>query len=484
MAEPFVDYNTENKTIRALVCDSDVDSKEIQDEISNNISYLVNLDFSKDIFHSPFKQWLYEKIIENHSLFSECLEKNSLLKSIHDAYQKTEAFENKKIIFDKIFKDAYRSKSFKPLVEELRHKQHYRELLELNKNLNENLHEHYTENKNDAVVLAKNIEEISGRILTSTSRLRIIEEDILKNIDGDISLIRDRKANPEKYRGILTGYDYIDRATGGFRPGELVGVFGRPGAGKSILLLNFGFNAYQAMNNVVYVTIEMPIEQQKLRFYSSYTKTEYEKLKFVENLPVDHIDYMEEKLKGLKERHKDNNFWIIDAPENCNAAFLESRICSYENTFGRKVNLVVIDPIYLMKPINPKSEDPVGSISWDLKTLARKLRIPVLYASQINRSAQKRYLMGKEVQSDTMDASFTDKLGHNSDVMMMLVLNKTDKNRMLLQFPKTRDSYVRDLYLVKEYSTMSFRIEEIAREEKPEKKKKKEEETKESNESN
>ena len=117
----------------------------------------------------------------------------------------------------------------------------------------------------------------------------------------------------------------------------------------------------------------------------------------------------------------------------------------------KTVDLLIVDPIYLMKPIDSKTDDPVGTISWDLKILARKMDFPVLAASQFNREGGRRHQHGKQV--DTMDAAFTDKLANNCDNMIGIL---GDDEFARLSFPKTRDSNITDLFLTKRFDRMKF----------------------------
>jgi len=229
----------------------------------------------------------------------------------------------------------------------------------------------------------------------------------------------------------------------------LIIVLGRPGAGKSVLLLNFGYNAFRNRYNIIYVTIEMPFEQQKGRLYSLITGTDYRSIKTAENLSDETIDMIEKRLKEEKEKHS-NYFWFIDAPQNCDVSFLESRILSFESVSRQKADLVIVDPIYLMKP-SMKTEDHVGVVSWDLKLLARKMNFPILCASQFNREAHKRHQHGK--QADTADAAFSDKLGNNCDIMMGIT---GDKDETRLQFAKARDSLAETVFLEKQLNCMRF----------------------------
>lgn len=447
---PFVDVILECKILRFLAFDNDFDKKSDIDEINSNLSYVIFLGLPKEVFTSDFKQWMFTKILENFISFSECVSKSYLLNELASKYKQQDEYEEKKVVFDKIFSYRFESKSFKPMFDKLKEKYFYRNILDINLKINEQLKQDFIEERHEAFPLAQNIQDSVNKILLSTGKYKVIEEDILQDITRDVAEIRDKRENPAKYQGIPTGYRKIDQATGGWQPGEFSLVLGRPGMGKSILLLNFGYNAYKLNYNVIYVTIEMPLAQQRNRFSSLVTQITYSKIKLPHLMSDEEVEFLERKLKQLKEKRK-NYYWLIDAPQHCSSQFIESRIIAWENITGKKVDLLFIDPIYLMTPSDRKSDDPVGTISWDLKILARGRNIPIVGASQFNRESHKRHLHGKEV--DTMDAAFTDKLGHNTDNMIGIT---GDKETACLYFPKTRDSQLTKLFFIKQFDVMRF----------------------------
>jgi len=448
--KPFVDVILECKVLRMLVFDNEFDKKNDIEEINSNISYVTFLGLPKEIFTSDFKQWIFSKIIDNFISFSECVSKSFLFAELKSKYKLQEEYEQKKVVLEKIFSYRFEGKTFKPMFEKLKEKYYYRNILDINLQVNEKLKQDYLEEKHESAVLAQNIQDSVNKILVTSGRFKVLEEDVFHDIARDIAEIKERKENPHKYQGIPTGYKKIDQATGGWQPGELSLVLGRPGMGKSILLLNFGYNAYMLNHNVMYVTIEMPLQQQRNRFMSLVSKVSYTKLKLPHLMSDEEIDFVEKKMNKLKQERK-NYFWFIDAPQNCNSQFIESRITAFENVTGKKVDLLIIDPIYLMTPSDKKADDPVGTISWDLKLLARSKSLPVLGASQFNRESHKRHLHGKEV--DSMDAAFSDKLGHNTDNMIGVT---GDKETACLFFPKTRDSQLTKLFFVKKFDVMRF----------------------------
>lgn len=447
---PFVDVVLECKILRLLVFDNEFDKKTDVDEINSNLSYVTFLGLPKEMFTSEFKQWLFTIIMDNYFSYSECVSKSFIFNELKSKYKQQDEFEQKKVVFEKIFSYRFESKSFKPMFDKLKEKYFYRNILDINLKINEQLKQDFIDDKHEAFPLAQNIQDSVNKILLSTGKYKVLEEDVLHDITRDIEEIKDKRENPTKYQGIPTGYKKIDQATGGWQPGEFSLVLGRPGMGKSILLLNFGFNAYMMNYNVVYVTIEMPLYQQRNRFTSLVTQVDYGKIKLPHLMSDEELEFVERKLRGLKEKRK-NYYWIIDAPQNCNTQFIESRIIAWENVTGKKVDLLIIDPIYLMTPSDKKSDDPVGTISWDLKLLARGRNFPIIAASQFNRESHKRHLHGKEV--DSMDAAFSDKLGHNTDNMIGVT---GDKETACLFFPKTRDSQLTKLFFIKQFDVMRF----------------------------
>ena len=62
-AKPFIDTKLENKVLRSIIlCEKD--SKVIAEEMSKNLSYLINMGVSKECFSSEFKQWLFQLMVE------------------------------------------------------------------------------------------------------------------------------------------------------------------------------------------------------------------------------------------------------------------------------------------------------------------------------------------------------------------------------------------------------------------------------------
>ncbi|TLY80379.1 MAG: replicative DNA helicase, partial [Gammaproteobacteria bacterium] len=87
-----------------------------------------------------------------------------------------------------------------------------------------------------------------------------------------IDQIDEWHANPDKLRGLPTGFTDFDKLTGGLRPGDLVIVAGRPSMGKTTLAVNMA--EYAAVHqgtraSVAIFSMEMPSEQVITRMLAS-----------------------------------------------------------------------------------------------------------------------------------------------------------------------------------------------------------------------
>lgn len=412
---------------------------------------------SPDCFTSDFRVWLFSTVTTHYHSYSSALTKDLLLQKIVKTYKKEQAINDATALLEKVLNRQFVEEELAPIVDEIKNLYHIRKIFEVTEDVVGQLRQ-IKEGSNDevsAAPLIHRLETTIEHIRSQTLKERIIEEDAFLNIESDIDFIRDCHDNPEKYRGIDTGIEPLTLATGGWHGGELITVIGRTGQGKSIVLLNFAYSAWLSGKNVMYVTIEMPMQQQKRRLYSRMTGVDYFKLKNAQHLSNEELIFVEQKIKEIKS-DRDNVFMFLDAPAKCHAAFIENRIANFEKSTGKKMHFVIVDPIYLMMSNNGDDDDMVGAVSWDLKLLARKLDVPVINANQINREGHKRHLAGREM--DAMDSASSDRLGQNSDVMLGII---SDEQQWLkMSIVKYRDGKGPTLYLKRRFDVMKIEYDE------------------------
>jgi replicative DNA helicase len=445
----FASIKGENKLLKSLISHDTID----QQIAIKNIEKVINSNISPEHFTTDFRAWLFSSIISHYYSYSAALTIDLTHQKIVKTYKKEQSINDANALLEKVINRLFDQLELEPTIDELKNLHQLRKVFDVTQSLLTDLKAIKEGTKDvNATPLITKLDSAIEQLNSQSTMERIIEEDAFQDINGDIASIQDRHDNPEKYKGIDTGIEPLTLATSGWQGGDLVTVIGRTGHGKSIVLLNFGYSAWITGEDILYVTIEMPIGQQKRRLHSRMTGVPYFRMKNADKLTNEELIYIEKKIKEIKSKH-DNSFVILDAPSACNANFIKKRIYNYEKSTGKKIKLVIVDPIYLMQP-NEHNEmskkDPVGAISWDLKLLARELDVPVLTANQISREGNKRHLQGREI--DTMDSSSSDRLGQNSDIMLGIISD--DLQWLKMTIVKYRDGKGPTLFLRRKFDVM------------------------------
>lgn len=178
--------------------------------------------------------------------------------------------------------------------------------------------------------------------------------------------------------GIKTGVHDVDRATGGFFPGELAVIGARPAVGKSAFGLQIAVEAASKGHHVCFVSCEMIDSQFGQRLISNTTQ----------------IDGM--KLRSARITDED---WMLiaDAMGQYSSlpisfTFGTKTIEELRNDVQKKVDLgecdlVVIDYLQLLKTKRrfDIEHERVGYISHALKQMTTDFKIPVVALAQAKR---------------------------------------------------------------------------------------------------
>jgi len=188
--------------------------------------------------------------------------------------------------------------------------------------------------------------------------------------------------------GISSGIHVLDSMIGGFRPGELILVAGRPGMCKTGLALNLSRSAAQSGHKVLYVSAEMDVRELAARLcsdliYQSTSRTVAYKGLLDRRWNGGDRQYIEEAVN----KYRDLPLTILDrsAPSLPDIKRAAMRI--------EGLDMIVVDYLGLMKAGDRYSGNrvqEVSEISHGLKNLAREMNIPVIALSQLNRGVESR----------------------------------------------------------------------------------------------
>lgn len=116
--------------------------------------------------------------------------------------------------------------------------------------------------------------------------------------------------NGDKYMGISTGYEGMDRLLGSFLPGELLTIGGDTGHGKSLLAMNIAQNVYeQTQEPVLLVNLELTRNQAVQRFYNLAKDHDYAGI-MIQRAPA--VSYKDIDVLMLKAKEHGCTLVVID----------------------------------------------------------------------------------------------------------------------------------------------------------------------------
>lgn len=211
--------------------------------------------------------------------------------------------------------------------------------------------------------------------------------------------------------GVPTGFRDLDKLLGGMQPSDLLILAGRPGRGKTSLLLSVALNAAKIYRKRVAVfSLEMSNEQLVQRLVAQETGINSHRLR-LGRLEEDEWPRFNQAISLLS----DTGIYLDDTPA-ISALGLRTK-CRRLNS-EIKLDLIVVDYLQLMVG-DGRMENRVQEVSYlsrSLKALARELNVPVLTAAQLSRAVEQRSGQ-KPMLSDLRESGSIEQ---DSDVVMFL----------------------------------------------------------------
>lgn len=221
-------------------------------------------------------------------------------------------------------------------------------------------------------------------------------------------------ANKGGITGIPTGFEELNKRTGGFHGGELIIIAGRPGMGKSAFAVNIA--EYVSINlgkTVAIFNLEMPREQIVNRILCSQALVSNGRIRTGTMEPDDW-----EKICDVADTIAKAPIYIDDS-----ASITVSQIRAKCRRLKQMKNLelIVIDYLQLMQGSGrtESRQQEISEISRSLKVLAKELDIPVIALSQLKRESEGQ--KGKKpILSDLRESGAIEQ---DADMVMFLFRN-------------------------------------------------------------
>ncbi len=233
-------------------------------------------------------------------------------------------------------------------------------------------------------------------------------------------LLDARVGGQEVTQGVMTGIHRLDKATGGFHPGNLVVVAARPGLGKTALALRWGLTAAQHGLRTGIWSLEMTDEElaDRVTAQLGYLPAGWTRWKALSTLDADKIREARDHFEALPIEICDEAALTVPM---IRLALMKAR------AKGDPYGFVIVDYLQLMSDGDPKRAAKqtdaarVGEMSRGLKLLAKEFKIPVILLSQLNREVEGRN-NGRARLSDLRDSGAIEQ---DADIVVF-INRKTD----------------------------------------------------------
>lgn len=202
---------------------------------------------------------------------------------------------------------------------------------------------------------------------------------------GSYQELVENSMNKDGLTGISTGFDELNRRTGGFHGGELILIAGRPGMGKSSFAVNIAEHVSIVDKKTVAIfNLEMPKEQIVNRIICSQALVNSNKIRTGE---INGEDW--EKIGAIVDRVANAPMYIDDTA-SVTVSEIRAKCRRLKQT--KKLELIVIDYLQLMQSSGraDNRQQEISEISRSLKILAKELDVPVIALSQLSRASESR----------------------------------------------------------------------------------------------
>lgn len=246
--------------------------------------------------------------------------------------------------------------------------------------------------------------------------------------------------SPNRQVGIGSPFVDLNKLLGGFKPGELIILAGRPSVGKTAFSANLMSHVCKNNTPTLFISLEMPYEQICMRLLSSLcdlplsllTRAQISKQQLHETM--DNLD----KFKTWPLYIHDTSYLTI--------GLLGSILRQMKRLYG--IQLVIVDYLQLMDSgLRAESrEQDISKISRALKLFAKEFNVPIIALSQMSRNIEQR----KDGDSPKLsDLRGSGSIEQDADVIIFLYRQQEDnRNLITVSVAKNRNGALGEFQLL------------------------------------
>jgi len=213
--------------------------------------------------------------------------------------------------------------------------------------------------------------------------------------------------------GVPSGFENIDRITGGWQNPDLIIIAARPAMGKTALAICFARNASVTYGRAGLVfSLEMSALQIATRSFALESNIN---ISTFSRKGVPHEELFQAQMDCAKLI--DSEIYIDDTP-GITIQELQSKARKLKRE--KNIEYIIVDYLQLMsgdKSSRTNREQEISGISRGLKLIAKELDIPVIALSQLNRSVETR---GGDKRPQLSDLRESGAIEQDADMVIFL----------------------------------------------------------------
>lgn len=241
-----------------------------------------------------------------------------------------------------------------------------------------------------------------------------------------------------KLFGLDTGFNELNRMTGGLQKSDLIILGARPSMGKTAFALNILANLARKNVPVAIFSLEMSSEQLTNRLFSLYGLIDSNSIR-LGKLDGNELERLTLTLTILSGKPL-----YIDDTAGLNMSKLRTKARKLKRE--KDIKLLVIDYLQLMQGSSRKidRQQEISEISRSLKLLARELDITIIALSQLSRAVESR----QDKRPMLSDIRESGAIEQDADIVMFLYrdeyynANTNDKGLTELIIAKHRNGAI------------------------------------------
>lgn len=238
---------------------------------------------------------------------------------------------------------------------------------------------------------------------------------LVNDYQAEQELIQNKIANGEQLIGYSCGYNGIDYAIDGIRPGHFWIIGGYTSSGKSYLALNIAKNIIAQGKHVLYYSLEMSTEEIGSRLVG-----------LISNLnPTLAIkgrvsDFQKSIVEEAKGKIYESKIKVFDSKRSIE----EIRYSILGEHIDTPVDCVIIDYLQLLQGNGAEVHyETLRRASSDLQALGKNTKIPIIALSQINNESAKN-------ESEIMGFKGSGDIAASADFALEIRVNETTSEEL------------------------------------------------------